>query len=131
MFIIVYNCKEIVTNLPPLGKSDHEIVHAYPPQSLYCKTKPAITKSIYRSGKVADTAQALTQTNWHQIIPYETLNFIHDNGQLAFDSFYEHIIQTENYHQPLKIEKTNNDKPWMTAGIKQLIATPQKQFHTE
>ena len=57
--------------------------------------------------------------------------FIHQNNsdlQCTFDRFYETIKNAEDFCQPIKMRKMNNDKPWMTKEIKDMIKTRQKLY---
>jgi hypothetical protein len=113
-----YNC----TNRPPFGKSDHDLVLAFPNLHKYKETRPKQRKILARSGKIADTVANLRIVDWSKVIQDST------STQEAHDKFYSIIKQIEDYNQPLKIIKVGLDKPWMTQVIKEKIKMRQIFF---
>ena len=53
-----------------------------------------------------------------RLLNFNVCNFIYDNKQLAFDNLYKAIIDAQEKHQPLKMAKITDDKPWMTTESK-------------
>jgi hypothetical protein len=113
-----------VFNLPPFGKSPHQIVSIKPIKSKYKSKTRENNKTLVRTGKIKDTVAKLRTHNW------ETISYNTNNPQSAFDSFYSTISEYENYCQPLKSKlKIGNDKPWMTSEIKAKIKQRQKLYY--
>ena len=122
-----YNC----STLPPIGQSDHLTVLASPSEHTYKLTKPPATKIQVRSGKIRNTVAEIRRVNWQTTIPFSDINFIFSNAQRAYDTFYDTLNNAQNLHQPLRMVKTKDDQPWMTAEIKQLIIERQRLFFQE
>ncbi len=85
--------------------------------------KPASTKT-FRSGCIGATVNALRNRDWSDIA---ALALTHP--QQATNEFYAAIQEAEDEFQPLKVFKVRDDKPWMTADIKSLIAKRRRLFN--
>ena len=75
-----------------------------------------------RTGKIKYTVAQIRTANW---------DFIRQNNtdlQSNFDYFYQTIKSSEDFCQPIKMKKTNIDKPWMTIEIKDMIKIRQKLY---
>ena len=109
-------------NLPPLGQADHEIVSIRAFNDAYKNTLKPQLKRPMRTGKIKDTVAQIRTANW---------DFIRQNNtdlQSNFDYFYQTIKNAEDFCQPIKMKKTNIDKPWMTIEIKDMIKIRQKLY---
>ena len=124
----------IITNAPkcyrsinkkPLGKSDHDIVKAYPLEIKYKSTIQPKKKVQIRTGRLEDTIEEIGNIDWTRLI---ALN--ENEDQRKFDIFYETVEEINNVCQPLKTVKINADQKWMTTEIKKEIEIRQR-FHFE
>jgi hypothetical protein len=85
---------------------------------------------MVRTGRIEDTVNEIRTMDWDALLPSLQTNFNnHDQGQLAFDTFYSAILAAEDVHQPKKVAKIKNDKPWMTQYIKKMINERQRLFY--
>ena len=107
--------------LPALKTSDHAIVKCTPPAAEYKATIPPTKRVQIRTGKVADTVAAIRCMNWDGIIKTAI-----KSPKQAMDMFYSVLLTAQDTHQPLKLVKARNDKPWMTQEILQLIKQRDK-----
>ncbi len=125
----------ILTNSPnsyqttirsPIGRSDHSTVEASSSSTQYKQLLAAKSKILVRTGRIEDTVAEIDMIRWSALMPADFTN----NGQECFDVFYSAVLACQDHHQPLKTAKTRNDKPWMTAEIKELIHKRQKLWYT-
>ncbi len=114
-----YNCE----NWPELGSSDHKTVVAIAPEYLYREQLPPPVKRYVRTGKIGDTVNEIRNTDWSQ-----TISLLRTDPQGATNSLYETLKAAEDHHQPLRVMRQRNDKPFMTFELKQLISKRQKAY---
>jgi len=116
---IFTNCKSWYSTpaiLPPVGKSDHNVILVRPN---YVKTARVTKKSVFNrqitSEALADIANGLSRVKWH--------NMYHlDDCCLQADFFYSHLNFILDKCAPLEEHVIrDNDRPWVSVYFKQLI----------
>ena len=113
---------KVPISLPALGNSDHTSVLWEPIQQQQQPKQP--TKMQYSrrfpDSRIREFGAWITQQTWQEVLDAEGTNN-------KCDLFYDMIWEKINYCFPLKKRRTHpNDKPWMNAKIKGLIADRQK-----
>jgi hypothetical protein len=109
--------------LPPLGKSDHNIVWL---TSAYMAKQPVGYRTSLRRhlnfNTINNIAKELAKVRWQE------LYFI-NNCQKQTNLFYTILFEIINKHALLHLVKIrNNDKPWITEYFKQLISRRDEAY---
>jgi hypothetical protein len=127
----LYQCPHI---LAPLGLIDHKIVHWHPSdantneKNTHVKSTKQLVRRYPRSGMDSFGRWASTGSTYDWFGELEP-NHTTDSLALSFTN-----CLTETIHriiQQKKVTRHRNDKPWITATIKQLIADREKTFHCQ
>ncbi|XP_038062361.1 uncharacterized protein LOC119732829 [Patiria miniata] len=109
--------------LPPLGASDHCCVLLSAVCELPQQKKGATSFRPYRDSSVRSFGQ------W--IVDYDWSSALTDSCTDSVGNFLTTVTDAYNFHFPLVTSTLqNNDKPWMTHRLKQLVKQRQHAFRS-
>ena len=114
----------VVTQLPPLGSSDHNCILI---QSHLNSIEKPSNKRIYkrdlRESKIRYFGQTITSFDWSEIYELSDVNE-------KYNKFNEIVSAMIECHFPNKLTNVRvSDKPWITQSLKSSISKRQKLFH--
>ena len=116
---IFTNCKNWYSTpiiLPPVGKSDHNVILVRPNcVKMERVTKKSVFKRHISSDALANIAIELSRVKWHDM-------YSMDDCCLQADFFYSNLNSILEKFAPLEEHMIrDNDRPWVSVYFKQLI----------
>ena len=114
----------MVTQLPPLGLSDHNCIliksHV---NSIEKPSNKRIYKRDLRESKIRYFGQTITSFDWSEIYDLSDVNE-------KYNKFNEIVSAMIECHFPNKLTNVRvSDKPWITQSLKSSISKRQKLLH--
>lgn len=118
--LLITNEKKLVFNIQqhaPLGKSDHVVFTARTQlQVITQPTHKVYKRQFWRADYV--TINNTLQQELHQV-----------SNTINIDNFYKAITTTVNAHLPIKPQKINTQKPWLTRDVFKNIQKKRDLWH--